>query len=546
MVMLFRVSMILVFTLMSACSQPLLRDMLSQSKEAEIFYHVFQRSFYDSNGDRHGDFNGLVEQLDYLDSLGVNSILMTPVMPSSYYHNYFPDNFEGIDPEYGTLEDYLAMVGAIHDRGMRFYMDMEIHYVTEKHVWFEDSFKNPNSEYDNYILYRDVLNTEPETMIFNLPGLTSFDGDALKITTVDMLNEPTKEYLYTLFKYWVDPNGDGIFDDGVDGFRIDHMMDDIDLKGAQVDLYARFWKPLFDELRSINPHIHIIAEQVPWADPGGEYFSNADVDTVFAFNIRDALVRLDAHDIGEAIKYTFAHTPERKHQLVFVENHDIDRVASVLDGDSRKLKLIAAFSMLSKGIPLIYYGQEIGMQGRALGLGGKGHGDRDAEQRDDMALIGHLNTMKVSTMPSDIGDIPRRQAFRWAEDGNAPGHTQWYREYWQPSTSFTADSLEVQKLDKNSIFNEYLRLIAFRKQNPVLSHGVIDVKECGSDVLCFVREDDDARLFVVMNFASHSVEYPTENTVNNIVLASSQSRFEAGGKLTLPPYGYVVLYEKND
>src|ERR1700712_4166775 len=93
--------------------------------QEEIIYHIFQRSFYDSNGDLHGDLNGIRLKLDYLQKLGVTAILLTPLYESVFYHNYFSGDFKKIDPRYGTLKEYRALVKELHRRGMKFYMDME-------------------------------------------------------------------------------------------------------------------------------------------------------------------------------------------------------------------------------------------------------------------------------------------------------------------------------------------------------------------------------------------------------------------------------------
>src|SRR3569623_1761339 len=97
----------------------------------EIIYHIFQRSFYDSNGDKHGDLEGIRQKLDYLQNLGVTAVLLTPLYDSPFYHNYFANDFKAIDPKYGTLQDYLALIKDLHKRGMKFYMDMETQYVTQ-------------------------------------------------------------------------------------------------------------------------------------------------------------------------------------------------------------------------------------------------------------------------------------------------------------------------------------------------------------------------------------------------------------------------------
>ncbi len=114
-------------------------------EECEIFYHVFQRSFFDSNGDKHGDLKGLEMKLDYIQDMGFTSIIILPMYDSPYYHNYFANDFRKIDPHYGTFNDYLSLVKAIHERGMKLYLDMEVHYITEDHEWFIQSFGNHDS-----------------------------------------------------------------------------------------------------------------------------------------------------------------------------------------------------------------------------------------------------------------------------------------------------------------------------------------------------------------------------------------------------------------
>src|SRR3569623_2148032 len=100
----------------------------------EIIYHIIQRCFYDSNGDKHGDLKVIIQKLDYLQDLGVTAILLTPLYDSPFYHNYFAIDFKKIDPWYGTMQNYLALVKDLHSRGMKIYMDMETQYVTEDHI----------------------------------------------------------------------------------------------------------------------------------------------------------------------------------------------------------------------------------------------------------------------------------------------------------------------------------------------------------------------------------------------------------------------------
>lgn len=448
------------------------------SPNQEIFYHVFQRSFYDSKNDGHGDLNGITDKLDYLEELGVTSILMVPLYKSIYYHNYFPDDFKEIDEEYGTMDDYKNMLTAIHDRNMKFYMDMEVQYVTKNHPWFKESFQNPNSEYSKYVIYNGPGNTNPETIIFNLTGLRSYSGDSLDIATIDLYNENVRTYIYELFKFWVDPNKDGNFDDGVDGFRIDHMMDDLDWKGIKTNLLADFWGPLVKELKAINPKVRIIGEQANWNDSGIEYFEKSDVDLMFAFNTRNAIISFDQTQMINKIDSTFLMTPQDKHQLVFVENHDMERFASLVESHPAKLRFGGAFTLLSKGTPIIYYGQEIGMKGTG-GFGAYGN--------------------------TDGNDIPRREAFEWYKTVEGPGMALWYKNsgpWWDQTNLKDNDgiSYEEQKDDPGSLFNFYKNIIEFRKSNPAFSSdNMAFVENNSKDIITFTRMDDKGTFLVAFN-----------------------------------------------
>src|ERR1700744_2773430 len=371
---------------------------VTRGANEEIIYHVFQRSFYDSNGDMQGDLNGIRLKLDYLQKLGVTAILLTPLYQSPFYHNYFADDFKKIDPAYGTMHDYLALIKELHRRGMKFYMDMETQYVTENHLWWKDGVGNVNSKYSDFILYQDKEHKEPSTIIFDLKGLLGYDSVYKRITTVNLYDRGVQDYNYKLFKYWMDPNGDGKFDDGVDGFRLDHMMDDLDSKPQLQNLFQNFWKPLFSKLRKVNPKINFVAEQANWGSLGADYLTRGDVDRVFDFRLTFAIRSFKKEQIASAADSTFIVTPKGKQQVVFIENHDMPRFSYGVKGDISKLKVGAALNLLIGGVPSIYYGQELGMTGTNAKLGA-----------------------------TDANDIPNRSAFEWYKSDQGTGMAYWYQ-----------------------------------------------------------------------------------------------------------------------
>jgi alpha-amylase len=444
----------------------------------EVIYHVFVRSFYDSNGDGIGDLNGLGMKLDYLQDLGITSILLLPICKSDYYHNYFSADFFAIDPEYGTMTDYLRLVKDVHRRGMKIYLDMETQYVTDDHPWFADSYKNPSSPYSNYILYRDAANTEPEPILhLNLFLLPGYNNITRKVTTVNLLNKNVQEYNQRLYGYWTDPDKDGKFDDGADGFRLDHMMDDLDHKHKLVHLFNNFWKPLFTYIKNINPRIKFIAEQADGGF-GFEYFQN-DVDGVFAFVLQYSISSFDKNILKRFADTIFSNTPAKNDQVIFIENHDLKRFATAVENNPAKMKIGAALNLLMGGVPSIYYGQEIGMKGKnAAGKYG----------------------------PTDASDIPVREAFEWYRSIDGKGMATWYKGGpWWDDTNLASDdgvSLEEEKNDPHSLFSFYKKMIGLRESNPVLVDGKYETLENNNDhVYTFLRYNAKGSVVVIINFS---------------------------------------------
>ena len=440
----------------------------------EVFYQIFERSFRDSNGDRIGDLKGLTSRLDYLRQLGITSILLTPLQPSPYYHNYFATDFRAIEPAYGTREDYLAFLRAAHARGLKVYLDEEFQYVGEGHPWWRDSIGKPHGKYADYLLWRDPQHRTAEPFL-DRARWRGYDGRDIGIAMVDLHNPEVQRYFRELLLYWADPHGDGSGRDGVDGFRFDHMMDDLDHKGLDKHLFADFWTPLIQALKARRPELRILAEQAGWGY-GGQWLTQGHADMVFAFPLRGALVQLDKHAIVKALRETAAITPPGKDQVLLLENHDIDRFMSIVGGDQARARAGAAIELTLKGEPLIYYGQELGMRGKALP-----HEDSDATQ------------------------IPMREAFRWTADLEAAGSAIWYRggERWwtgRYNRSHDGVSLEEEQADPDSLYAWYRTLLALRHDRPELRRGDQRILcDDASAVLCILRTQGTRRTLLLVN-----------------------------------------------
>jgi len=463
----------------------------------EIFYLIFVRSFRDSNGDAKGDLRGIEDELGYLQGLGVTTIVLTPLYESPFYHSYFATDFSKIDPAYGTEADFRHLARALHRRGMKLFIDEEVQYVTADHEWYRDALNNPNSRFSHFIPFHGPGNTLPESGPYGLLDLSSYEGAKVRVATVNLYDPGVLDYQARMFEHWMKPEG-ATADDGVDGFRIDHMMDDLDSRKILVNLFARFWTPIFERLRAENPHVRILAEQADWGY-GDDFLTRGNVDLVYDFPVRGAIASFDKRKISETVAETWRRTPAGKGQLIFIENHDTDRFASVVGGDVRREKVGAALNLLLKGIPLIYYGQELGMEGRQF----RGWG-------------------------SDANDIPVREAFPWTANVG-PGMAVWYKDsgpWWTQSPLARGGylSLEAEAKDPGSLLAYYKGLIALRKAHPELVSG-------DQAILA----DDNDRVFVFERFGG------ARRTLVAVNLSDAPATARVAAGEAAPPPGAVLL-----
>ncbi len=489
----------------------------------EVIYHVFQRSFFDSKGDQHGDLNGLRLKLDYLQQLGVTAIQLTPLYQSVYYHNYFASDFYKIDPRYGDLHDYLLLVKEVHRRGMKIYLDMETQYVASDHIWFKDSYNNPKSKYADYIVYTDKTNATPIKIVGGVSDFSGYDGVTRKLVMVNLDNKEVQEYNYRFFKYLMDPNGDGKFDDGVDGFRLDHMMDNLDNMNRLPHLFTSFWNPLITRLHKVNPKITIVAENANWGGFGIDYLEQTKINRVFDMRLAFAIRNMSKKEIEKMADSTLLRTPAGKQQVVFIENHDMSRFASAAKSDPGKLRIGCALNLLMGGVPAIYYGQELGQTGE--------HGNWG---------------------PNDGNDIPQRQSFEWYKSDEGPGMTYWYKNgpWWtKGNTDIPNDgiSLEEEKDDPNSLWNYYRNIIRLRREYPaIIDGGYKNLENDNDKVLTFERDKDNARVIVAVNLSDKEQKATIET---DVILKSiwGDVNLTANGvkaSFSIPPYGVAVWVVK--
>jgi glycosidase len=338
-----------------------------------VFYEVFVRSFADSDGDGIGDLQGLIDRLDYLndgdpattDDLGVTALWLMPVAESPSYHGYDVTDYRTVEADYGTNEDFLALVAAAKERGIDIVVDFVINHTSVDHPWFQDS-RTPGSARDDWYVWSDED-----------PGTTSEDGRAVwhrdgdryyygyfweGMPDLDVENPDVTAELDAIARFWVDEMGAA-------GFRLDaarHLIEE----GSQVANTPQTfdWLRAFRErLQAGSPEALVLGEVWDSTETASSYVNDGALDLAFDFELAKAMVGATTMGGGSLVRaaqdaVSAAYPPGG--YAAFLTNHDQDRVVDMVGRDVAKAKQAATLLLTGAGVPFLYYGEEIGLTGR--------------------------------------------------------------------------------------------------------------------------------------------------------------------------------------
>ncbi len=336
-------------------------------------YEIFVYSFCDSNGDGIGDLGGIRSRLDYIANMGFDQIWLTPVQPSATYHKYDVDDYCAIDPSFGTMQDYEALLQDCHARGIRVLMDLVLNHTSDTHPWFRAAAdylralpadKDPDPKDCPYVWYY-TFSREPMDGFVPLEG-SSWYYEARFWSEMPDLNlgcEEVRNEVRDILQFWLDR--------GVDGFRLDAVTSYVtDNPGANVE----FLQFLTDAGKSINPDCYFVGEA--WTDQSSiAHLYTSGIDSLFDFPFADAGGVIGRVMSGRAAASDYVHAMQSAETAYraakpdyvdapFYTNHDTNRSASYYAADNGPVtKMAYALSLLMPGNSFVYYGEEIGMMG---------------------------------------------------------------------------------------------------------------------------------------------------------------------------------------
>lgn len=444
------------------------------------FYEVFVYSFYDSDGDGIGDFQGVIKKLDYLTDLGINGIWLMPIMPSTTYHKYDTKDYMAIDSEYGTMDDFDQLLEECHNRGINVIIDLAMNHSSSKHEWFTQAsnyLKNlpdgaePDVNECKYIDYYTF--TKEYSGGYSQIAGTDWYYEAQfwgEMPDLNLSNENVRKEFEDIAKFWLDK--------GVDGFRLDAVKE---YKSGDEEANIEILTWFNDYVKSVSSDAYIVCEC--WMDIiyYSQYYASG-VDSMFAFDFANSSGiiantvngKRKASSFGEALvssATTYASYNANYIDAPFYTNHDLGRSAGYYAGDysEAQTKMGNALNILMSGNVFIYYGEELGMKGS-----GK--------------------------------DENKRAPMYWSKDTNAEGMCD--GPPYMEDVRMKFDSLAEQSKNSTSIYNYVKDAILLRNQNPEIARGVVTFhKEFSNDNICVIsKEYNGKEILIVYNTAKEAKE----------------------------------------
>ncbi|MFN3512758.1 MAG: alpha-glucosidase [Phenylobacterium sp.] len=521
-----------------------------------VVYHVYVRSFFDSDGDGQGDLKGVLARLDYIQTLGVDAIWLSPIHPSPNRDwGYDVADFDGVQPDYGTLDDFEALLNAVHERGMRLILDEVLSHTSDEHAWFVESLTGgADGPKADWYVWADP---KPDGTAPN-NWLSVFGGPAWSYQParrkhyhhkflrqqpkLNWRNPEAREAALKVLDFWLEK--------GVDGFRLDvagTYLHDADLTdNPAVPIEARrnaHWRHAADLQRHI--HDSNLEENVEMLDlirRRVEAHGDRFVFGEFSEEEERCGAYLGAHE-GLHSGYTFVMLLARRLGPKFVRdhaatlarfpdhwptvsfsNHDVPRTASRFGGGPEVARLMFALLMALQGTALIYQGEELGLPQASLA--------RD-QLRDP---VGDLY------WPYDGGRDGCRTPMPWTEGVNLGFSTG---TPWLPAAKEHAGlSVATQASDPGSMLAFARAMIALRKAHPALKVGEMRMLETPDPVLAIVRRGSGQQIACLFNMGAEAVTLSDERLSGGALLAPQTGEIDASqGALRLGPYaaGFLQL-----
>ncbi len=524
----------------------------------KVAYQIYPKSFLDTNGDGIGDLRGIISKLDYLKKLGIDIIWLSPIYKSPFVdQGYDIADYYAIAEEFGTMEEFDELLAEAKKRDMHIIMDLVINHCSDKHEWFQKALADPDGAFADYFYFRKGKNGNPPSNYRSyfggscwekVPGTDKyyFHMFAKEQPDLNWENPKLRQELYKMINWWLEK--------GLSGFRIDAIINikkDLnfpDFAPDGKDGLASCWKmvesvdgvgELLEDLKkstfekydafTVGEVFNMKPDELPEFIGETGHFS-----TIFDFSAHtltdgehgwyDA-PKLEFSKWRAAIIQAQLETQKYGFKANIIENHDEPRGASRFlpsyaqtpDG----IKMLGTISLLLRGIPFIYQGQEIGMR-NVKWSSMEEFNDISTKDQYHTAREAGLSDQEALEVCSRMSRDNARTPMQWTsgENGGFTKGTPWLKV----NPLFKDVNVEAQEQDPDSVLNYYRKLVALRKSDElkeVFTYGeFLPEYENVDGVMAFYRKDESKCILVAANFGKDAATIKLKSEIEKVWLSN--------------------------
>lgn len=547
----------------------------------ELVYQVYPRSFQDTNADGIGDLQGIIAHLDYLKSLGVTMLWISPIYQSPMVDmGYDISDYQAIDPRFGTMADFDELLAKSKQLGIKIIMDLVVNHTSNQHSWFKEALKNPNSPYRDYYIFkettdgnvpnnwRSIFGGSTWTKVPNEPNTFYFHTFAPQQPELNWENPKLRAEIYQMINWWLEK--------GIAGYRIDaitHLKKDLDWASLPADgddglvsvtkkgqnrpglnvFLDELKEKTFDKYNALTVGE---AYGVPDSDLPKFIGPNGYFSMIFDFSY----MNIDIKDVDEWYRGSADWKVKELKQTIFdfhkatttakgwtanvLENHDQPRVLSKLIKNKKEQTPLAAKALATMyyflpGTPFIYQGQEIGM---------KNFKRLDISEFNDISSI---NNYEIA-LKQGYSESNALKLINARSRDNARTPMQWNNTLYagfskvSPWLAMGTDTIGIdvatEEKDPSSTLNFYRQLAKLRN-NPLYNDIFIDgtlneIQELPENVIGYTRNLDNKTIFVLVNLSA--CHYDISVSVGKIILNNSSTVTQTNTSLHLAKYQAIV------
>ena len=528
-----------------------------------VVYQIYPRSFKDSNGDGIGDLRGIIEKLDYLYTLGIGAIWLSPVYKSPNDDNgYDISDYEDIMDEFGTMADMEELIAEADKREIKIVMDLVVNHTSDEHHWFIESRKGKDNPYRDYYVWADPAEdggapTDLQSVFLGsawkydeASGQYFLHLFSQRQPDLNWENEKVRREVYDMMNFWIDK--------GVGGFR----MDVIDLIGKiPLEGITSNGPKLHEYLQEMNKvtfgdkDLLTVGETWGATPEIAKLYSNPErheLSMVFQFehSLLDNepgkekwdLKPLDVTELKAVLSKWQTELGEEGWNSLFWNNHDLPRIVSRWGNDKeyrvRSAKAFAILLHMMKGTPYIYQGEELGLTNTPVS---------SIEELDDIESINMYHDriargFSVESIMESLNAKGRDNARRpipWTAE--ASGRFTTGTPWLALNPNYKEINVEAELQNPDSVFHTYRKLIQLRKDHPIVVWGDYELLETHSNVFAYYRTLGEERWLTVVNLSDFEEEISVDARFNKVLVTNTEDEITDLHAYKLSPWQAFVV-----